>query len=741
MFIIILSCLLTITTPQLPLSVATTDDALAILGNPAGLGIGRTFNFYYLYNFSSFNSSGNRENFWDSQTFILQTQTAAISYVDLKNYRIGWGSKITDAFAFGAIHRKSDDKHYWDAGVMTRPIKYLSVGAIMNSIGQSMPRQYMVGVGIRPLSDRLTITCDAYTDDLRNPSIGFEAEPIDGVEIKGKFNRNRDFSIQAGINLEKIGVGSILNSSFTSGAQKRWAGYLRFDIENRRTLISPSEKFLEMTLNGSIADQKPGFSLLGSSVDFTTYEILNTLKKAKEDKRISGLILKLEQPKMSLALAQEIKSALDDFKKQGKKLIVYAPGLENVSYYLACSGDEIIVHPLAEITIPGIAARTMLLKGTLDKLGIEAEYEYVGKYKSAPEMVAADSISLANREVINSILDDYYQNITNTIANERNLTQSEVESRINQGFFLANEAKDNKLIDNYCYEDELDSILRNKYKDFQKIAATRYMRQKDYQYEWKSLPKIIVIYASGDIMNGESGTDPLMGSVICGASTIAKSIRTARKDKNVKAIILRVDSPGGDGFASDLIWRELAITKKIKPIIVSMGPVAASGGYYISMVGDRIFASPATITGSIGAFSIKFVTQKLYSKLGIKTETIKRGEHADAFSSDRNFTDAERKILKKHIEDFYTQFIGKVARYRNLSSEYIDSVGQGRVWTGNQAQNLHLIDSLGGLLDAINYAKAEANVKEVKMEFLPKPRQGFFNLAVNLVKTITKLQF
>jgi protease-4 len=610
---------------------------------------------------------------------------------------------------------------------------------MMRSIGQTIKNQYVVGIGIRPMTNRLTITYDTYTDDLKNPWFGFEAEPIDGIEIKAKFNRKRDFSIQAGVNLINYGVGSALNSSFKSDTKKRWAGYFRFDMEKRKTLISASEKFLEMTLNGSIADQRPGFSLLGSSVNHTTYEILNTINSAKDDNRVAGLILKLDQPNMSLALAQEIKSALDDFKKHGKKLIVYASGLENVSYYLACSGDEIITHPLTEVAIPGIAARTMLLKGSLDKLGIKADYEYVGKYKSAPEMVAADSISLANREVINSILDDYYQNITSTISNERKLTQKEVDSRINQGFFLTKEAKENNLIDNYCYEDELDSILRNKYKNLQKISATRYMRQKDYQYDWQAPPKITVIYATGDIMSGESGTDPIMGSITCGASTIAKSIRTARQDKNVKAIILRIDSPGGDGFASDLIWRELAITKKTKPIIVSMGPVAASGGYYIAMAGDKIFASPATLTGSIGAFSIKFVTQELYSKLGIKTETIKRGEHADAFSSDRSFTDDERKTLKRHIEDFYAQFIGKVAQYRNVSSEYIDSIGQGRVWTGNQAQNLHLIDSLGGLLDAINYAKTEANVKEVKMEFLPKSRRGFFNLAVNLVRTIIKL--
>ncbi len=734
MFTIILSCLLSITTPQLPLSTATTDDALAILGNPAGLGIGRSFNFYYLYNFSNFDTAGNRMKLWDNQTFILQTQTTGISYVDLNDYRIGWGSKITDAFAFGITHRKSGDKHYWDAGVMTRPIKYLSVGAIMNSIGQSTPRQYMIGVGIRPLSDRLTITCDAFTDDWKNPSFGFEVEPINGIEIKGKFNRNRIFSIQAGINLEKIGVGTIFNSSFTSGSKKRWAGYLRYDIENRRTLISPSEKFLEMTLNGSIADQKPGFSLFGSSVNKTTYEVLNTIKRAKEDKNITGVILKIEEPSISLALAQEIKSALDEFKKANKKLIVYASQLGNISYYIACSADEIITHPIGEVAIPGIAARPMQLKRAMDKLGVEADYEQVGKYKSAPEMFSEDTLSKANREVINSMLDDYYSQLTSIIVDERKFTKQQFDSMVNQGFFTAKEAKENKLTDHYCYEDELDSLLKIQNKNFRKITANRYMNEKDYVYNWCDLPKITVIYATGDIMEGESGTDPLMGGISCGANSIVKALREARKDKNVKAIILRIDSPGGDGFASDLIWREMTIAKKSKPVIVSMGPVAASGGYYISMAADKIFATPATITGSIGAFSLKFVTKELYDKLGITTETIKRGEHADAFSSDRKFTDEEHDMLHKHVQDFYTQFINKVAEHRHLTPEYVDSVGQGRVWTGNQAKDRKLVDSLGGLLNAIDFAKGKANVKEVKLDFMPKSRKGFINLFVSLIK-------
>lgn len=729
MLSIILTSLLVASTPQMPLSVASTDDALSIFSNPAGLATSRDFNFYYLYNFTD-------EKFLDKETFVAQIGHIGLSYADPKDFRIGVGSKFSDEFYLGTNYRKFGNAHFWDAGAIIRPIRQLSLGITTQSIGQRTRNQYTVGIGVRPLSNRYTITCDVYVDSVnwKKPLVGLELEPINGIELIGKINTDGDYTIRAGISFDKIGVGSIRNSF-----NKRWGGYIRLNRDRKRTLIRPSKKFLEMKLSGSIADQKPGFSLFGSRVNHTTYDVLNTIRKAKEDKSIIGIVLKLEDPSTSFALAQEIKSALYDFKKGNKKLIVYAPGMGNVGYYLACGADEIITHPLGEVTIPGLSARSMLLKGTMDKLGLEADYERVGKYKDAPEMLSEDTLSSASREVINSILDDYYLNFTNTISTDRKLTKEEVESKINQGFFLAKEAKESKLIDGYCYEDELDSILKAKYKDYRKISATRYNREKDYDYEWRDLPKISVIYATGDIMQGESGNDLLMGTITCGANTIVQAIREARKDKNVKAIILRVDSPGGDGFASDLIFRELVLAKKSKPVIVSMGPVAASGGYYISMAADKIFASPATITGSIGAFSLKFVTQGLYSKLGIKTETIKRGEHADAFSQDRKFTEDERNMLNKQIEDFYTQFIGKVAQYRNLTPEYVDSVGQGRVWTGNQARQCKLVDSLGGLLNAIDFAKEKTKVKEIKIEFKPKSRQGFINMTMSLVKTLIQL--
>jgi len=712
----------------MPLSVATTDDALAVFANPAGLGTNRDANLYYLYNFTN-------ERFWDKHTFIGQLNSLGFSFSDFQDFRISMGSKVSEGLYLGGTYRKYLEKHFWDAGILYRPIHQLSLGATVQSIGQRIDNQFAIGIGIRPLSNRFTITCDAYLDTAswKKPIFGLELEPINGIEIKGKINTQGDYSIQAGISFERFGIGAI-KTNFT----KPWGGYIRLSSEKHRTFIRPPKRFLEMKIEGSIADQKPGFSLLGSSVSMTSYEVLNTIKKAKEDKSIIGLVIKINEPSMGFGLAQEIKSALKDFKNTNKKLIVYASQLSNISYYIASNADEIIIHPLGEVVIPGIAARSMHLKRAMDKLGVEADYERVGKYKSAPEIFSEDTLSEPDREVINSMLDDYYEQITKTIAQDRNLSQPEVDSLINHGFFLASEAKASKLVNQLCYEDELDSILGKNYKGFRKITSLHYMNDKDYEYNWCDLPKIAVIYATGDITQGESGTDILMGGVSCGANSMVFAIREARKDKNVKAIILRVDSPGGDGFASDLIWRELSLAKKDKPIIVSMGPVAASGGYYISMMADKIFASPATITGSIGAFSMKFVTKELYSKLGINYETIKRGEHADAFSQDRKFTDEERALFQKQIQDFYNQFINKVAQGRHLTPEYIDSVGQGRVWTGSQAYERNLVDSLGGLMNAIEYVKGEVKIKDIKLDFSPKPKTGLFNITLNWIKTQIK---
>jgi protease-4 len=728
--------LITLLISHTPLSVATTDDALATIANPAGLATNRNLNLYYLYNFGSTDTLAKQGDFWHNQGFALQTSNLGIAYLDMTDFRIGVGTKITDGILCGTAYRRVHGRNFWDAGVIIRPHKFISIGGVVQNIGHQVKNQYITGIGIRPLTDRFTLTCDFYSDDWKNPHFGLEAEPINGIEIKGKMTTHGSYAIQAGISLDKIGIGSILNATTDENSSQRWAGYLRLSSERRHTLIKPKPRFLEMNLTGTIADQKSGFSLLGNSVEYTTYQILNTIQKAKKDKSIKGIVLKLNNPSISIAIAQEIKSALHDFRNADKKVIVYAPNMGLIDYYLACGADQIISHPLGETHIPGITSRSMFLKGTLDKLGLEFDYERIGKHKDAPEMLTQDTMSLATREVLNTILDDYYEQITKTIAEERNFTRAQVIEKVNHGFYLAKQAKENGLVDDLCYEDELDSIFAAQHKGFTKTTEIRFNREKDYEYNWRKRPVIAIIYANGEITKGESQNDFLMGGNTCGANTLMRAIREARNDKNTKAVILRIDSPGGDGFASDLIFRELELTRKEKPVIVSMGPLAASGGYYIAMVGDKIFASPATITGSIGVFTAKLVTKDMYQKLGINTETIKRGDRADAFSSERRFTADERELLQIHLSEFYNQFIDKVAQYRNLTVDYVDSVGQGRIWTGNQAQQNLLIDSIGGLLNAIEYAKEQAQIKEVKLEFMPASRTGLFKITMSLINTL-----
>ncbi|MEO0093651.1 MAG: signal peptide peptidase SppA, partial [candidate division WOR-3 bacterium] len=363
---------------------------------------------------------------------------------------------------------------------------------------------------------------------------------------------------------------------------------------------------------------------------------------------------------------------------------------------------------------------------------VEVEYERVGKYKSAPELLTEDSLSSAYREVLNSILDDNYQYFITTTAQARGLSKAELEKKVNYGFFAPDSAKIEGLIDTFAYADQLDSILKSKFGKFKKITERSYRTKTKHNPNWtETASKIAIIYCLGSIVQGESRTDPISGEIIMGANTITQAIKKARRDRSVKAIIFRINSPGGDGFASDLIWREIELTKEKKPCIVSMGPVAASGGYYISCNSDKIFALPATLTGSIGVFSLKMVLAGLYDKIGVKTQVMKRGEHSDAFSPHRKLTAEEHQMLKKATQDFYHQFIQKVAKGRNKTYDYIDSIGQGRVWTGNQAKENGLVDTLGGLLAALDFAKQKTEAKEPKIIFLPKPKCDFLSPMLN----------
>ena len=729
MTFLLIVCQLLSAPPIMPLSVATADDALAMFYNPAGLATNRGQNLYYLYNFK-------QGRFGDNSSFVCQLGPLGFSWIPESppSWSLGLGIKLGDITSFGVRYESRRYVSFWSIGTMIRPSNSLSLAAVWPDINETNWRAVIAGIGIRPLGNRLTIFADAKLDSIKKPWIGLHYQPVTGIELRGMAKTDKSFSLGIDVSFGKIGIGYTASKLAKISEDIEHSAYLRLSKEIRPSVTPTKPRYLKLKLSGLIQDVNPGFSLFGTRVKRTTYELLKLLHKVKEDDNIVGIILNIESFQLSFTQTSEIREVLQEFKAKGKKIIVYAPFLSTNTYFLASVADFIVSHPLGNVNIPGMYSKVSFLKGTLGKLGIEAESERSGKYKTAPEILSEDSLSPAYREVLNSVLDDYYQYFLQGIEKSRGFSKEDLEGKINYGFFSADSAKKEGLIDTFAYEDQLDSILEARFGKIRKISDKSYIEQTFHKNDWKTeSAKIAVIYASGSITRGKSGTDPFSGDVAMGANTITKAIKKARKDKSVKAIVLRVNTGGGEGFATDLIWHELEITKNKKPLIVSMGPVAASGGYYISCNSDKIFALPTTITGSIGAFSLKMVLSGLYEKIGMKTEVVKRGEHADAESDHRQLTDVEREIIKKAVDEHNRQFVEKVAQGRNKSYEYIDSVGQGRVWTGNQAKSLGLVDTLGGFLQAIEYAKEKANLKEAELLFLPKPRFPFFGSMLNWV--------
>jgi protease-4 len=342
-------------------------------------------------------------------------------------------------------------------------------------------------------------------------------------------------------------------------------------------------------------------------------------------------------------------------------------------------------------------------------------------------------MSEAHREMQESILDDLYDQLTQLIAEGRSWTQEEVKQLIDQGPFTAKQALENGLVDQIAYRDELEDIAKALIgKHHRLVKAQTYLNTDVYTYDWESpLPKIAIIEATGMMVTGESFTDPLTGTTTMGASTIARSIEATRKDSSIKAVVLRIDSVGGLVIAADRIWRELIQLKSVKPLIVSMGDVAGSGGYYIAVPGDVIVAEPGTITGSIGVIGGKYSLKGLYNKIGLHKEIIKRGKHADFYTDYSDYPLEERIIVQRQIQEIYDAFIDKVANARNMTREAVDSVGRGRIWTGRQAKEHGLVDELGGLALALSTARKRAGLENREVQLVRLPKQSLWSQLVH----------
>jgi protease IV len=462
-------------------------------------------------------------------------------------------------------------------------------------------------------------------------------------------------------------------------------------------------------------------------------DLMACLEKAEADSNIKGIFLDVSVIPAGFATLEEIRNGLIKFKKSGKFVYAYSEIYTQKAYYLATVADKVFLNPQGIIEHKGLSAQIMFLKGLLEKADIDAQIFRHGKFKSAIEPLMLDKMSDANRKQVEVYIGSIWNHVLNGISTARKIEVAEL-NRLADEMVINNAGAciSNKLADDTLYRDQVMDLIRTKLDIKEKdkvnlVTLAKYTKAPSKKKDKLSKNKVAVIYAVGDIESGE-GDDETIGS-----ERISRSIREARIDSTIKAIVLRVNSPGGSALASDVIWREVVLANKVKPVIVSMGDVAASGGYYISCGADYIFAQPNTITGSIGVFGILPNLSKMYkNKFGITIDTANTNKHADLGTLNRAVMENERSVIQDGVESVYTTFIGRVASGRKKSSADIDSIGQGRVWTGADALNIGLVDALGGIEDAIAYAVKKANLDGYRIINLPKQKDPFEELMKEL---------
>lgn len=497
----------------------------------------------------------------------------------------------------------------------------------------------------------------------------------------------------------------------------------------------PQRALLSLKVGGDLQELEPVdvVSYLGGLRPPTVRSIVETLRKAKVDRRIGGVLLQPTGFASPLwGKVQEVRDAVLDFKTSGKPVYAYLEYASDREYYFASAADKVFLMPSAPLDLTGVATYQLFLRGTLDMMGVFPNLLHIGDYKTAVNTFTEKGYTPAHREMDASLNGSMFDALVGGIAEGRKKSLDDVRALIDQGPFLAEDAVRAGLVDQVAYEDEARAALRTVLGggDEAEIDADKYAGVSVSSLGLGSGPRIGVIYATGAITGGRSGYDPLNGAT-AGSDTLIEYVRQASKDTTLRALILRVDSPGGSATASDAIWHELRKARDDRPdrpLVVSMSDLAASGGYYIAMAGDTIVAQPSTLTGSIGIFGGKYVTGGLYQKLGAAIDSTSSGRNAELESPARPFSESETAKLQQQLQAFYDQFIRKVADARKKSPDEVHRLAQGRVWTGAQALQNGLVDALGGLERAIVLAKERAKIpadSEVEIVVFPPPKSFY----------------
>lgn len=756
-------------------SVADNDRPTALHLNPAGLALQHAWGFHYLHTdvgdptrigpgegdalFLSFKPF----SFWGMGMGlqVLYAEPATGNTPPLGAYArwtfgnaLRVGKWLSMGFNFHIMLGNNQDIQslfLLDTGLILRPSNWLSIGVMARNLNApvwantqtTIPRTWEIGLSLRPLlHDRWVISAD-----VRMPETGqgfeflyrMQGEPVPGWIIGARVRHSLPINavgLEAflGFRWGRVGLQTMaaVNLQTQPQTQAGWAGWsaaLWYSGAQYRSLLRHKDRMPLLDISGSLPERTHPFPFGGSRPLFL--RLILAIEKARNDKTVSGLLLRIGALRCGLAKIQEVRDALLRFKQSGKTIVVYLNGAQMKNYYLASVADKIFLNPVSSIWVNGLATQHLFLAKALQRIGVTAEFVKFGKYKTGPNRFTKSKLTPSHREASEQLLDDLFQQIIQGLAQSRKAKPAKVNRWLQQGIFDAASAKKNGLVDEVLYWDQMWKRLAKLYNRRFKIDAG-YFRRDKVPSRWRGLQDAIaVIHIDGAIVSGFNLDDPLFGVHLSGASTIIRSLVEAQYNPRVRAVVLRVDSPGGEVLASDLIWRYVSLLRKVKPVVVSMGSIAASGGYYISAPAHKIIASPATVTGSIGIYAGKFDLSGLLKKLGVNFQSIKRGGPlVGLFNSYTSWTPQQRKMFKAHIKVGYRQFLSKVAQGRNMKVPAVHKVAAGRVWSGLRAKKLGLVDDLGGLWKALQVARTMAGIPpQANIRYLSLPSRSNWRLA------------
>ena len=750
-------------------SITTREDATALELNPAGLAFIQRWDASVVYTTAHDDALAGTGVFVGGRLFGQLGLGGAVQWVenpalggDFKKFTLGLGSHIGERLSFGLSYSFFDHDtstavdtfSSFDAGIQLRLTNWMGFGASFRDFntprlgGVALEPRYVAGVAFRTNDGRYGVEVEAIrqsTEDLWFLRARGSLEPLRGLQVFVE-SQTEDLSgfaiqsLQAGLafSFGPSVVSSAAAVDFSGGTE--FAGTstgLRVSGRPHRSLYEPSGMLAGLTLSGSLPERGGSSFLLGRQRSFL--DLLNYFDGLRRDEHISGLVLTLENPSYGLAQHWEIRQALMRLREAGKEVVIFMRSADFGDLYLASVADRVYVAPGITFFPRGMSTTMTYLGGLFENIGIEAEFVRIAEYKSAPEQFMEREPSEYALEAVNAFYDDSFGHMVSAIATGRDLPEADVRAMIDNSPLSPVAAVEQGFADGVCFRDELDDRMAEDY-GVRRVVAERYNLDWQRSYDWTPAPAIAVIYVDGSIMEGTSGSMPLVGDV-AGHRSVITSLNKAVATPTIRGIILRVDSPGGSAWASEQMWRAIQQANESVPVVISMGDIAASGGYYVAAGGTEILATDLTVTGSIGIFSGHFSAEGLLDTIGVNRFPIRRGVSSNLFGIDGPWSEAERNAAERDIQLMYDTFLLRVADNRGLTPDEIDPIARGRVWSGTRAEGNGLVDQLGGLLDAADRIRDLSDLDpDQEVRFIAMPARSTVSMildSVGLQETLT----